>query len=168
MGGATAYRVASQQSNLVRKVVIVEAEAWRDQPATDRLSKWLRSWPVPFPTLEAGRLWLNSQGLVGEVWCDVLTEQNGGWVTEFRLDDMLGIVAHPPQDDREIWASLTIPTLVVRGGSSPMTSATTMKAMAEMLPKGRFFEVEGAGHDLHLEKPMEWRDLLLGFLSDVN
>jgi len=82
MGGVIAYRVAIRQPNLVRTLVVVEAQAWSDQPVSDRISRWLQRWPVPFPSLEAGRLWFDSQGLVGATWREVLEEREGGWFPE--------------------------------------------------------------------------------------
>lgn len=167
MGGVTAYRVAIRQSNLVRALVIAEAQAWGYQSRSDSISRWLRSWPVPFPSLAAGRRWLDSQGLVGTVWCDVLEMRGEGWFPEFRLDDMLKIVANPFVDDRKAWSNIDVPTLVIRGKTSTMSSPNILRVMAGMLPRGRFVEIDGAGHDVHLERPLEWRKELLNFLSEA-
>ena len=39
--------------------------------------------------------------------------------------------------------------------------------MVAVLPAARVVEVEGAGHDLHLEQPLRWRETLEGFLGAV-
>jgi pimeloyl-ACP methyl ester carboxylesterase len=37
--------------------------------------------------------------------------------------------------------------------------------MAERLPRARLLEIPDAGHDLHLDRPTEWRAALGGFLG---
>ena len=40
--------------------------------------------------------------------------------------------------------------------------------MTQRLASSRLIEVPGAGHDLHLDRPEEWRAVLTGFLEAVD
>jgi pimeloyl-ACP methyl ester carboxylesterase len=53
------------------------------------------------------------------------------------------------------WERIECPRLVVRAE----------KGMAERLPQAQLAEIPGAGHDLHLDSPVEWRRALERFLS---
>jgi pimeloyl-ACP methyl ester carboxylesterase len=168
MGGAVAYRLAATRPDLIRALVVVEAQAWDDRDAPrPSIDAWLRSWPIPFASLADARSWLRSQGLVADVWCDVLEFRCDGWYPGFRLDDMLAIVAQPTRQEQALWRTIVAPVLVVRGERSTITSGAIVEAMARALPKGRFVSVSGAGHDLHLERPAEWRAALTAFLDDL-
>jgi pimeloyl-ACP methyl ester carboxylesterase len=62
------------------------------------------------------------------------------------------------------WERITCPALVVRAGKG-MISAAEATEMAERLAQARLAEVPGAGHDLHLERPAEWRAVVSRFLE---
>jgi pimeloyl-ACP methyl ester carboxylesterase len=166
MGGVVAYRTALEDAATVRALVVVEAQAWGNVRA-DAVAVWLREWPVPFASRAEGRAWLDAQGLVGEVWAEVLEERDGGWYPQFRLDDMLRIVAAEPADDRRDWNRIKVPALVVHGERSATCSKDVLRAMAASIPHGEFVQIAGAGHDVHLEKPPEWRAALERFLTGI-
>jgi pimeloyl-ACP methyl ester carboxylesterase len=62
------------------------------------------------------------------------------------------------------WERIVCPTLVVRAerGILPPEEAT---AMVDRLPQARLVEIPGAGHDLHLDNPAEWRSAVESFLK---
>ena len=43
-----------------------------------------------------------------------------------------------------------------------------MEMMAELLPQAEVVELPGAKHDLHLDQPERWREVVLGFLSSTS
>jgi pimeloyl-ACP methyl ester carboxylesterase len=53
---------------------------------------------------------------------------------------------------------------VVRAGRGEITSAEA-RAMLDRLPHARLVELPEAGHDLHLDRPAEWRAALAEFLG---
>ena len=165
-GGVVAYRVAMARPDLVRALAIVEAQAWSSETDSREVVGWLRSWPVSFSSQDAGRAWFDSQGLVGAVWCDVLEQRGDAWYPEFCIEDMIEIASEPPHDDRERWSSIAVPTLVVHGQTSSVTSASVLRAMAESLEGGRYIEM-AAGHDVHLEMPAAWQNVLISFLAGL-
>jgi pimeloyl-ACP methyl ester carboxylesterase len=61
------------------------------------------------------------------------------------------------------WERIACPTLVVRAERG-IVSADETRAMVERLPHAQPAELPGAGHDLHLDSPAEWRKVLSAFL----
>jgi pimeloyl-ACP methyl ester carboxylesterase len=110
------------------------------------LARWF---PAPFLALngeevEACRKWLLDDDPVVFSW---------GWQAIGDLDfgDRL--------------AQIRLPTLVVRGELDASSSRQTMQAMAKLLPRARYAEIDGAGHVAPLEQPDAFADLLLDFFA---
>jgi pimeloyl-ACP methyl ester carboxylesterase len=51
-----------------------------------------------------------------------------------------------------------------RDGTIPAADA---RAMVDRLRQARLVELPSAGHDLHLDRPAEWRDALSRFLDSL-
>jgi pimeloyl-ACP methyl ester carboxylesterase len=62
------------------------------------------------------------------------------------------------------WERIACPTLVVRAGNG-MLPAEEARAMVERLRRAQLIEIAGAGHDLHLDSPAEWREAVERFLK---
>ena len=65
------------------------------------------------------------------------------------------------------WDGIRCPTLVVRAGNG-MVEPETASEMSERLPSTQLVEIADAAHDLHLDRPDEWRDALIGFLDSLD
>ena len=61
---------------------------------------------------------------------------------------------------------IACPTLVVRGAESALLRAEGAAELASEIPGSRLIEIAGAGHNLHLERPTEVLDAILGFLAE--
>jgi pimeloyl-ACP methyl ester carboxylesterase len=62
------------------------------------------------------------------------------------------------------WQRIACPVLVVRAEHG-IVARGEAEAMVERLPHARLVEIPGAGHDLHLDSPAEWREALREFLQ---
>lgn len=60
---------------------------------------------------------------------------------------------------------ICLPTLVLDGGEARMVPASASRHLSRLIPGARCHIVPGAGHNLALEKPREFLDLLLPFLE---
>ena len=65
----------------------------------------------------------------------------------------------------EVLRSITPPTLVLRGESSPILDREVALRMAKELPKGRFVEIPRAVHTLHEDNPEAVVAALKAFLE---
>jgi 3-oxoadipate enol-lactonase len=138
-----------RQTEESRKAVLQRAEAsLKGMPAM--LSSTLARWfPAPFLALngaevESCRQWLLENDPVVFSW---------GWqaISELDFGDRI--------------ANIQIPTLVVRGSADASSSRETMQAMAKLLPRARYAEIEGAGHVAPLEQPHTFAELLVDFFE---
>lgn len=57
-----------------------------------------------------------------------------------------------------------VPTLVVRGGDSDVTTADAARKLAEALPNGTFVEIPMAGHTVPGDNPLGFYEVLIRFI----
>jgi pimeloyl-ACP methyl ester carboxylesterase len=161
LGGHTALLVAAEHPDLVRALVVAEASpAQRGDAAVAELGAALASWPLPFPTRAAAVEFFG-----GAAWADGLEQRGDGWWPRFDPQTMERTLREAVSRSywRE-WERIECPVLVVRAGNGTLPAAEA-EAMAERLPRARLLEIPDAGHDLHLDRPTEWRTALGGFLG---
>lgn len=71
---------------------------------------------------------------------------------------------HTPNTFAKI-AKITIPTLVLMGGSDLLAPPALMRTWAKHLPTAQFAEIGDAGHSINWERPQAFNRAVLGFLS---
>ncbi len=80
----------------------------------------------------------------------------------FKFDPRwFGLPPEPPPD----LTSVTARTLIVRGAESTLLSAEGAATLAREIPGAAVVEIEGAGHNVHLERPSEFLDAVTPFLA---
>ena len=163
LGGITAMLVAAERPDLVRGLVLADTSpAADDDAAVERVAGWLRGWPVPFPSREAAIEFFGA-----EAWADGLERREDGLRPRFEVDVLERTLRETAGRSfwRE-WESIACPTLVVRAGKG-MVPSPEARAMADRLPGAELVEIPGAGHDLHLDSPAEWRAAVTAFLVSL-
>jgi pimeloyl-ACP methyl ester carboxylesterase len=167
MGGLNAYLVASRRPDLVRALVVVEAQAAANPDGARSMREWLRSLPLSFADADAARAFMQEAGFPGETWRELLEEHSDGWAPRF---DVEGAIASTfdfgERDYWEEWNAIGCPVLVAGGAESEMAQSE-LRRMAASLRAGRYAVVEGAGHNLHLDRPDAWRAVLERFLAEI-
>ena len=169
LGGHTALLVAAERPELVRGLVVAEAspDGGDDDGGGGEVGASLRRWPVPFASREAAVEFFGGPSLNAEAWADGLELRDGGWWPRFDVEVMVRTLEEAFRRSYwEEWERIACPTLVVRAGSGAITAAHA-RAMTDRLPRARLVEVAGAGHDLHLDRPAEWRRVLSEFLDSL-
>jgi pimeloyl-ACP methyl ester carboxylesterase len=165
MGGLNAYLVAARRPELVGALVVVEAQASADPDGIRSVLEWLRRLPVPFAGAEEARRFMQDAGFPGEAWRELLQERQDGWWPRFDVDGAVESAADMANCDYwSEWRAVRCRTLVVGGAASELSQAE-LREMARSIPDGRYERVEGAGHNLHLDRPDGWRAVLEGFLA---
>jgi pimeloyl-ACP methyl ester carboxylesterase len=89
----------------------------------------------------------------------------GGANPRFDLDVMVHMLrASVHEDSWAEWERISCPTLVVRAGDGVVAPADARR----MAKRAQLVELVGAGHDLHLERPDDWRKAVVDFLSRLS
>ncbi|MER5311104.1 alpha/beta hydrolase [Streptomyces sp. NPDC002773] len=176
MGALTAWQLAADRPDLVRALVICDMRASALGAASQRAwQDWFRSWPAPFPSLDAVRRWFGEEDAWverpnparGAFFAEVMTAHADGWRPVFDPAQML--------TSRETWvhdahwdslAQVRCPTLVVRGLDGELGRAEAQE-MVRVLPHGAYAEIPDAGHLLHYEHPEAWAEAVEPFLNGV-
>jgi len=169
LGGHLAFLLAARRPDLVRALVVAEASPDADPRGVGakRVRSWLEGWPVPFPSREEAVAFFGGPSLYAHAWSAGLQRREEGWWPRFDVEVMERTLREGTRRDHwSEWERIACPALVVRAGEG-YNSAEDLQAMAARLPGARFRDIPGAGHDLHLDRPVEWRDALEGFLAEL-
>jgi pimeloyl-ACP methyl ester carboxylesterase len=166
LGGLTALLVAAERPDLVAGLIVADASpAAGDEASVAEVGDALSRWPVPFASREAAIEFFGGPSVSADAWADGLERRDGGWWPSFDVDVMIRTLSQAAA--RSYWGEwerVSCPTLVVRAGNGIVTAADA-RAMVDRLPHARLVELPGAGHDLHLDRPAEWRSALTEFLG---
>jgi pimeloyl-ACP methyl ester carboxylesterase len=173
LGGQAAILLAAERPDLVRAVAVAEAgpndneDAKAITGAVDYIDATLRRWPVPFATREAAIAHFGGPSLRAELWTDGLETREDGLWPRFDVDVMLRTLrASLEYPSWEAWEQVERPMLLVRAERGIYTP----RQVREMARRGRqvtLVEIPGAGHDVHLDRPAEWRAALTSFIDSL-
>ncbi len=165
-GGLVAFLLASRRPEVVRALVIVEATPAQDVESPAVVRRWLESWPVPFASREAALAYFGAGTAWSRAWVGGLEERPDGLWPSFAPEVIVAALAEASRRDWwDDWARIRCPVLVVRGADG--TAGGAAQRMVEALSTAQAVEVEEAGHDLHLEQPRRWRQVLEEFLGSL-
>jgi pimeloyl-ACP methyl ester carboxylesterase len=168
LGGQTALLAAAEHPELVRGLVVADAGPGKGSEATVAdVQEVLRRWPVPFESKEAAVDFFGGPSVAAGAWVDGLEEHDGGWWPRFDLQVITRTLREAEAHSYwEQWEAIRCPTLVVRAGNGVLSDAEAMR-MLDRLPHARVVELTGAQHDLHLDRPVEWRREVSAFLDEI-
>jgi pimeloyl-ACP methyl ester carboxylesterase len=158
MGGHTALLTAAWHPELVERLILVEAGVGGtdDPAAARRIEDFFAGWPVPFASRAAAAAHLGGRP-IAHAWAADLDDSLR---PRFDADVMGAAIAPVLAEARwDEWARITAATLLVRGESGILPRAEVDR-MLELRPAARLAEVAGAGHDLHLDQPRAWHEIL--------
>ncbi len=131
------------------------------------ISALLNSWPVPFQTREAARDFFGGATLAANSWAESLEAREDGLWPRFDIDIMLKTIEEFNRVDWwPIWRQVKQPTLILGGEQSTSVHRNDFLQMMASAPQASYVSVQGAGHDVHLEQPAQWRTILSEFLNE--
>ncbi len=163
MGGRVALYFADQHPELVKKLVIVDIGPSADWDSMQGILNQLESVPVPFSSRAEARSFMETQFLqkypnkmVMEFFYSSLVEKEGkmDWIFSKEL------IRQSLEQSRhkDYWGefkNLAMPTLYLRGGNSTHLKESEFIKVLENNLRIQGSTVEGAGHWVHAEKPLE-------------
>jgi pimeloyl-ACP methyl ester carboxylesterase len=162
-GGLIAFLAAARHPERVARLVVAEASPAPDPGAEAEVRAWLKSWPVPFSDTEAAIQFFGGDSLRARAWASGLEEREDGLWPRFDAETLLQALRASRAGWWEEWGSVRCPTLIVRGerGLAPEVA----RAMVARAEDAVLESIPGAGHDVHLERPADWRRVVGRFLG---
>ena len=87
----------------------------------------------------------------------IMTKENERTVGE--------LMAEVPTFGREEASKIAAPTLLIHGSESPIVLHAIVDRLGRAIPQSELSTISGSAHFPHFEKPQEFNELVLGFLS---
>ncbi len=178
MGGMVAQTVAIEAPERVATLISVQSTTGEPdvgQPAEGFLDALVGSLRPPASrrdAIEAGvslaRMLTNNPEVFDE---DVQRDRYSGFYDrahrpEGSLRQAAAVMAAP--DRSAGLAGLEVPALVIHGNRDPLIDISGGRRTAELVPRSRFVEVDGMGHDLSRAFWSGYVDATVGFVSDTS
>lgn len=173
MGGRVALRFASLYPERTASLTMEDSGADARPERVNWICNLLASIPTPFADREKAKAFFaenfRADPLTGGfLHANLEQKEGGGFDWRFHAPGMIETVETGRATDamRE-FTKLAAPTLLVRGSLSKELPAGEAKVMAGARPNVVLVTIEGAGHYVHAEKPMEFTRALAQFLDQV-
>ena len=174
LGGQTALLLAAQRPELVDALVLADAgpdgtaSTEAAGQAADELGRSLLRWPAPFSDRNAAIAYFGGPSLAAEAWADGLVQDARGLWPSFDVPVMVETLRQAVSRSYwEEWKSIQCPTLMVRAEDG-FIDRDEMEMMADLLPQAVVVQLPGAKHDLHLDQPGRWREVVVRFLRSTS
>ncbi|XVQ15747.1 alpha/beta fold hydrolase [Spirillospora sp. CA-255316] len=168
LGGLTAIRLAALRPSLVRRLVVVDVSPGVNRDKAAPIAAFVDG-PETFPSLEdllERTVQYNPGRSVSSLRRGILHNArrlpDGTW--QWRYDRL-----RPPGDPfgfGELWedlAAVKAPTMLVLGSLSGVVSPDDVAEFSRRLPGARIETVEGAGHSVQGDRPLELARLIDDF-----
>ena len=166
LGGQRALMLAGEQPDLVRALVVVDSGPARgDDETVDAVADYFDAWPKPFPSRDAAIAHFGGPSLLAEMWANGLEERDGGLWPRWDVEVMTRTIRKAfGRDYWGQWEAISCPTLAVRAE----VPKSEFEEMAERLTSVQIVELDGAKHDLHLDRPRDWNRAVIQFLESLD
>jgi pimeloyl-ACP methyl ester carboxylesterase len=172
LGGVTAIRVAAQHPELVRRLAIVDVTPGADEVKAEPIIAFL-SGPERFESFDEileRTVQFNPTRSVSSLRRGVLhnakEEPDGSWT--WRYDPVRGWKADGPITFTSLWEDvgrIEVPLLLVQGALSGVVTDDDVAELRRRRPDAEVVVVEGAGHSVQGDRPVELAGILERSLS---
>jgi len=172
MGGHNAMTFAAWHPERVAALVIVDSRPVIPAERLEFMHARGRRLPRVHPTEDAAvasfrllpRETVADPALLAHVARAGLTRRNGGWGWRF---DPATHGARQPVDAWPLLGKITAPTLIVRGGLSPILPMEMAERLRAAIPNASMVTIPNAYHHLTLDAPTPFAAALNDFLATV-
>ena len=163
MGGLHSWCLAAARPDLVTALVVEDMAPDFRGRTTGPWEPWLRALPVEFASAQAV---LDEFGpIAGRYFLEAFDRTSTGWRLHGRMDRWVEIAAQwGTRDYWPQWRAVRAPALLVEAGYS-VTPEGQMREMGETGSRATYLHVPGAGHLVHDDAPLEYRNAVERFLT---
>jgi pimeloyl-ACP methyl ester carboxylesterase len=170
LGGHLAMLVAGRRPDLVGRLVMVESGVRGGTEASvQQVETWLRSWPASFADRSVASRWFEGQGMTpgaARAWSNGLRAGEGGLLPAFQADVLVQTLRLLDAEARwSDWTGVSQPTLLVLGQHGAINPNEVWEMVCARPEAVTSHCIVDGGHDIHLDQPTVWLDLLLRFLT---
>jgi pimeloyl-ACP methyl ester carboxylesterase len=174
LGGVTAIRVAALHPDLVRRLLVVDVTPGVDETKAEPIIAFL-SGPETFSSFDEileRTVQFNPTRSVSSLRRGVLhnarEEPDGSWTWRYDPVRSWKAAERPAVAFTSLWDDverIKAPMLLVRGGLSGVVSDDDVAELQRRKPDAEVVTVEGAGHSIQGDKPVELATILERFVS---
>jgi pimeloyl-ACP methyl ester carboxylesterase len=174
LGGLTAIAVAARHPHLVRKLAVIDVTPGVDRTKASDIVSFLAG-PESFASFEEileRTIRFNptrsESSLRRGVLHNAVQRGDGRWVWRHQRSSRPVYDTETSLDFGGLWndlAAVTAPVLLVTGGSSSVVDNADRATFRQHQPDARIEQVDGAGHSIQGDRPVELTRLLARFLD---
>jgi pimeloyl-ACP methyl ester carboxylesterase len=172
MGGHNAMTFAAWHPERVAALVIIDSRPAIPPERLDVMHARGLRMPRVHPSAEAAaaafrllpRETLADPALLGHIAREAVARRDGGWGWRF---DPQTHGERRPVDAWPLLGRIAAPTLVVRGGLSPVLTAEMAERLRATIPRASLVTIPDAYHHLTLDQPGAFTKALTGFLETL-
>lgn len=178
LGGITAIALTAARPDLVRRLLLVDITPGVNAEKSQAITAFVNG-PATFPSFDellARTIEHNPTRTVASLRRGILhnaiQRDDGTWVWRYRRDDGSGLPVerHGGEVDfARLWSALehsTVPVLLVRGMQpQSVVDDADVAELKRRRPDARVVEVQGAGHSVQGDTPLELAEILRDFLA---
>jgi pimeloyl-ACP methyl ester carboxylesterase len=175
LGGVTAIRVASQYADLVRRLAVVDVTPGVDETKAEPIIAFL-SGPERFESFDEildRTVQFNPTRTVSSLRRGVLhnakEQPDGSWTWRYDSVRAWKQSERPAVVFTDLWddvANVKVPMLLIRGGTSGVVSDDDVEELRRRKPDAEVLTVDGAGHSIQGDKPVELARILEELLAE--
>jgi pimeloyl-ACP methyl ester carboxylesterase len=166
MGGLHSWCLAAEQPELVRALVVEDMAPDFVGGTTGAWEPWLHALPSEFHT--AAEVFSEFGQVAGRYFLDAFDRTATGWRLHGKPAKWIEIAAEwGLRDYWAQWRAVQAPVLLIEAGDT-VTPPGQMRQMAEIAgARARHVRIDGAGHLVHDDAPLAYRDAVEAFLSGL-
>ncbi len=165
MGALHSWCLAAERPDLVTALVIEDMAPDFRGHTTGPWEPWLRNLPVEFDSAE--QVFAEFGTTAGQYFLDAFDRTANGWRLHGHTSVWIEIAAEwGTRDYWAKWRAVRAAALLVEADNS-VTPAGQMRTMSEIGCRTNYLRVADAGHLVHDEAPMTYRQAVESFLAGI-
>jgi pimeloyl-ACP methyl ester carboxylesterase len=178
LGGLTAVALAARRPSLVRRLCLVDVTPGVNAEKGAAIAAFVKG-PESFSTFDEileRTVAFNPQRSVSSLRRGILHNavelEDGRWAWRHHFSRGIseGREGAIPWDNAALWedlSSIAVPILLVRGSESPVVDDDDAAELMRRQPSARVVVVEGSGHSVQGDRPLELARLIQEFAADA-